>query len=264
MTIIISANIPKKILQQINQYIPGSRRSKLLSQFIIDYLYELPTSKEELEEIIQWNKDEEMVIQPLFLAEEALHKIDGYLNQLKDSAMKYGIETEHLARSIMIRAITKEFAKYVRENPVEKQETKFVHIFMPAGTKAELDKHIDKMERSSTINQFILDEYVPKADVKTLKAALPEKREKLSVYLDTKTTLERVEEIANEYGQNVKKTHIIRDAVYGLIEQLKSVQPKKSDLEKTLERTLTEMYKHSDATEIKELLEKYLPDIEKK
>lgn len=263
MTIIISAYLPKKTIKEINKYIPGSKRSKLLSQFIIDDLYKVPETKEGLEEILDLNKDEEMVIQPLFLAEEALYKIDSYIDEVREKLVE---ETDNFNRyrSMMIRAITNEFAKYVKENPVEKQKTQFHHVFVPAGIKERLDKHIEPMERSSTINSFIIDEYVPKVDTATLKKPVPKERDQFSIYLDVNTTLSKVDEIAREYGDNVKRSHITRDAVYQLLEHLEAEKPKKNHLEKTLERTLKEIYKHAQPNEIKEILGKYLPNTDKK
>lgn len=261
MTIIISAYLPKKTLKEINKYIPGSKRSKLLSQFIIDDLYKMPESKEGLEEILELEKEEEMVIQPFFLAEEALYKIDTYIDELRK---KLGETHFNRYRSMMIRAIIKEFAKYVKENPVEKQETQFHHVFVPAGIKKRLDKHIEPMERSSTINNFILDEYVPNVDSVTLKKPLPKERDQFSIYLDVNTTLQKVDEIAKEYGENVKRTHITRDAVYQLLERLEAEKPKKTHLEKALERTLKEIYKHAQPEEIREMLENYLPNTDEK
>jgi|GEM_PF-5805773 len=261
MTIIISAYLPKKTLKEINKYIPGSKRSKLLCQFIMDDLYKLPGTQEELEAILELSKEEEMVIQPLFLAEEALYKIDSYIDQIRK---KFVGDKEHFNRyrSMMIRAISKEFAKYVKENPVEKQKTQFHHIFVPAGIKKRLDRHIESMERSSTINSFILDEYVPTADYATLKKPLPIDRDQLSVYLEVDTTLKKVDEIAREY--DVKRAHITRDAIYQLLERLEAEKPKKNHLEKALERTLEEIYKHANPAEIKEILEKYLPNTDEK
>lgn len=258
MSIIVTASISKRILSQINKYIPASRRSKLISQFILDNLYSLPTTKKAIEDLLAWDSEEEMVIQPIFLSEEAATQIDSLLENLQKKVDEYHLYNTTLNRSMLIRDITRVFAEYVKENPVEKVDSQFIIVNVPKGTMERLSQHIDKMERSSTINHFILEEYKPKSDVKTLKEALPQERERLALYID-EPTLDRINEIIESYGPTVKKTHIIRDAVYRLIEILETDKPKKKELEKTLYRTIEEIAKHAKPEEIRELLKKYSP-----
>jgi predicted house-cleaning noncanonical NTP pyrophosphatase (MazG superfamily) len=253
----MGANLSKNTLEEINKHIPVSRRSKLLSQYIVDGLYTLPDSKEEIQEIIEWKNDDEMVIVPMFFAEEAAAKIDALLEELKGKVEKYDLYAE-LGRSMILRAITKNFAEYVKLNPIENPEKKFFIVEVPVGTKERIGKHIDKMERSSTINQFILDEYKPINDVDMLKKRLPVERERLSILIEL-DVVDYAEDVANRIGQKVKITHIIRNAISQLVERLESEQPKKHDLENKLTRTLEEIAKHASPNEIRELLEKYAP-----
>lgn len=259
MSVVIPAHLSKNIIEQINKYIPSSRRSKLLSQFIIDGHYSLPETKEGIQEITDWQKGEKMIVQPIFFAEEAAYQIDELLKELDNKISFYDLPVDMLGRSMILRAITKDFAEYVKKNPTAATETEYFNLFVPQGTIARLDEHIDKMERSSTINQFILEEYKPIKDEKTLKTKLPFHRERLAMNLETESTLKKVIEIAESYGGNVTKTHIIRDAIYQLSERLEASQPKSKGLEKTLSRTLDEIAKHSNPDEIRELLEKYTP-----
>ena len=259
MSIIIAANLQKDTLKQINNHIPVSRRSKLLSQYIEQDIYVLPQTEKDIRNIIEWDKDAEMVIQPIFLSPAAAHKIDQIIDELERKIVSFGLSGDLVGRSMVIRAITKSFADYVMKNPVEELETTFFIIQVEKGTKERLSEHIDKMERSSTINQYILDEYVPNADAKTLKAKIPDNRERITLYLDVENVLKKVEEIAESYGSKVKKTHIVRDAIYQLIERLETLQPKKQGLEKSLSRAIEEIAKHANPDEVRELLEKYSP-----
>lgn len=261
MSIIITANLTKATLNKINEYIPPSRRSKLLSDYILHDMYKLPNDKEGVESIIEWPEGEEMVIQPIFFSEASAHKIDGLLSDLNSLVSRYQFKGVNLGRSMLIRAITKDFAEYVKQNPIEDPETQFLVVQMPKGTKDRLSKHIDKMERSSTLNQFIMNDYKPNKSAKELKRRLPDDREILSLILDVDTTLKYVNEIADDYGFNVKKTHIIRDAIFQLIDCLEAEQPKKHSLESKLSRTLEELAKHADPDEIRELLEKYQNEV---
>lgn len=259
MSIIIAANLQKDTLKEINKYIPVSRRSKLISQYIEQDSYVLPNTEKGIRNIIEWDKTSEMVIQPIFLSPEAAHKIDQIIDELEKKIVSFGLSGDLVGRSMVIRAITKSFADYVKNNPVEEQETQFFIVQVVKGTKERLSEHIDKMERSSTINQYILDEYEPSTDIKSLKARLSDERERITLYLDVENVLKKVEDIAESYGSNVKKTHIVRDAIYQLIEQLETLQPKKRGLEKSLSRAIEEIAKHANPSEVRELLEKYTP-----
>lgn len=264
MSIITPVYISKSLIKEINKYIPTSRRSKLLSQYIIDGHYSLPKNKEGIREIIEWEKSEVMIIQPFFFAEEAVYQIDNFVKDLEDKIDFYDLTVDMLGRSMILRSIIKDFAEYVRENPIAESKTQYFNLYVAEGTIDRLDLHIDNMERSSTINQFLLEDYKPLKSVKTLKSKVPERRERLAISIETEFSLKRVEEIVESYGDNVTNTHIIRDAIYQLTERLEDSQPKKQELEITLSRTLEEIAKHTNPAEIRELLEKYSPKADKK
>ncbi|MDP4084709.1 MAG: hypothetical protein Q8934_08860 [Bacillota bacterium] len=257
MSIIIPTYMSKEQLKRINEKIPVSKRSRLMSQFILENEYTLPTTKNGLQKIIEWEQEEEKVILPIFFSEEAARIIDDHVQKLKKEMVKHKLQA-YVGRSTIIRAILDNFADFVEAHPIEESEKQFILIHMPEGTKEKLDSHIDKMERSHTIDFFLSEEYEkPAVGVESLKARLKGEKEKLPLYLGLES-LEKAERIAESYGgQKVKKTHIIRDAIFRLMDRLDIENPKKKELEKTLERTLDEIIKHSNPEEINEILAKY-------
>lgn len=257
MSTIIPAYLSKQQLKRINDHIPVSKRSRLISEFIIEHKFDLPDTREEIVQIIEWEEDIEKVILPIFFSESAVRRIDEQVLQLKEQMLKFKISA-YVGRSTIIRFILDDFAKYVQEHSFQESEKQFILIHVPAGTKKKLDEQIDKMERSHTIDSFLSEVYqMPNVDVQTLKARFKGEKEKIPLYLSVES-LEKAENIAESFsGQKVKKTHIIRDAIYQLMEQLDIESPKKRELEETLTRTLDDLMKHADPSEIKEILARY-------
>lgn len=257
MSTIIPAYLSKQQLKRINEHIPVSKRSRLISEFILEHKFQLPGTKEKIEKILEWEENAEKVILPIFFSESAVRTIDEQVQQLKEQMQKFQI-SGYVGRSTIIRFILEDFATYVQEHSFEESEKQFILIHVPAGTKKKLDEQIDKMERSHTIDSFLSEAYLaPEVSVQALKARFKGEKEKIALYLSLES-LEKAERIAESFsGQKVKKTHIIRDAIYQLMEQLDIESPKKRELEETLTRTLDDLMKHADPGEIKEILARY-------
>ncbi|KAB2329474.1 hypothetical protein [Bacillus mesophilum] len=259
MSIVIPAYLLKKQLKQINDCIPVSRRSRLISDFILSHKLEFPDSPDELKKLSEWEPDGETVIVPMFFSDAAATIIDGYVKKLKSLLDQQNIPA-YIGRATVIRFILDAYAEYLKDNPIKSSEKQFFVVHVSSDVKDKLDHYIDKMERSSTIDGYISEEYKgpgPGVTAKHIKARIAGEKVQLPLYLDVET-IDRATDIANQFvGQHVTKTHIIRHAINELLNVLEKENPRKKVLQNKLQSNLDELMKHAEFDEIQEMLELY-------
>ncbi len=112
-----------------------------------------------------------------------------------------------------MRDVFEQFINKYRHIKFPKPERKRTLLHVEAGTINNLAKYIDSYERNKTIEEFIVQEYSgPHITAKELKKRLRTESELIPITLDA-TTFLILDEIAEEFGENVKRAHILRDAI---------------------------------------------------
>lgn len=246
---VISVMIDKNILDEINENIVESKRSKLIDKFIIEQ-YQLPDDKEELLKINDFQKTDNMVIQPFSISDDSVYKLNQLIFEYKNKSQS----DKEPNISMIFRDILYKFNDYVRLNPIEPKELHFVHLSISPELKEEMDYYIPKMDRSTIINEFIVEHYQTKESINKLKE-VPSKKKKIGIYL-TDESLEKLDSIVGSYKNNVRRTHIIRDVLSKLVKHLEINDIKGKKLKKKVKRTLEDLYKHNPE-EANRILEEY-------
>lgn len=248
---VISVLLDKKLLDDINQNIIESRRSKLIDKYLIEE-YQLPNEKEELIKIAELQQTDNMIIQPFSLSDEAMFKLDKLIQEFKS---KLTMQRE-ATRSMIFRDVLYQFRNYVKLNPiVEAEELQFVHLTIAASIKEKIDHYITKRDRSQIINDFIINHYViGNENVNKLKE-VPGQKRKVGIYF-TSEAIQKLDSIVNSFNGNIKRTHIIRDVLDKLVIYLEENDLKGKILEKKVKMSLDVLYNH-DPKEFERILEEY-------
>lgn len=247
---VISVLLDKKLLQDINENIIEAKRSKLVDRFLLEQ-YRLPSAKEELMKIGEYQQSEDMVIQPFSLSDEAAYKLDKLILEYKSKI----IVPKEPTRSMLFRDVLQQFCTYVSLNPLnDEQELKFVHLNIAPEIKTKIEHYLPKMERSQFINDFIMEKYIPEGNINKLKE-VPSKKKKMGIYFKDEA-LEKLDIIVDSFKGGVKRTHIIRDLLNKISHYLEENDIKGEVLEKNFRRSLEDLYSHNPE-KVDRILEEY-------
>ncbi|HHB2006268.1 TPA: hypothetical protein ACOQ5E_004330, partial [Bacillus cereus] len=140
----------------------------------------------------------------------SINKLDEMVKIANESGLN---AKKDVNRSAIMRDVFEQFINKYRHIKFPKPERKRTLLHVEAGTISELAKYIDSYERNKTIEEFIVQEYSgPNITAKELKKRLRTESELIPITLDA-TTFLILDEIAEEFGENVKRAHILRDAI---------------------------------------------------
>ncbi|MEC3018368.1 hypothetical protein P9Z80_13840 [Bacillus cereus] len=142
-------------------------------------------------------------------------------NKLDEIVVKAKMAQIEVNRSIVMRDVFEQFISKYKECPLPKPVRKRTSLNVAAGTINELANYIEHYERNKTIEEFILEEYHgPYVSISVLKQKLGNEYELMPVTLD-ENAFSILGEIADEYGNGVKKSHILRDVINQLSQKYK-------------------------------------------
>ncbi|PEI31327.1 hypothetical protein CN644_29580 [Bacillus wiedmannii] len=140
----------------------------------------------------------------------SINKLDEMVKIANESGLN---AKKDVNRSAIMRDVFEQFINKYRHIKFPKPERKRTLLHVEAGTISKLAKYIDSYERNKTIEEFIVQEYSgPIITAKELKKRLRTESELIPITLDA-TTFLILDEIAEEFGENVKRAHILRDAI---------------------------------------------------
>lgn len=211
--------------------------------------YKLPEALNDL----QGGADNEKVIQPYWMNEEEINKLELLVKQAK-------LKGVNLNHSSIMRDIIKNLVERYRNSPLQKSEYSRQTFKVPVGTKKKLASLIVERELSYELSSFIMEGYIPSNN-------FPSMRNQEQENLDFKSDLDvfnKLDEVAEEYGFKKGRAKIFRDALSQFEKSLKLNPIKKATLKQELKYLLDEYKTVEDVSVILEEVSSYLKEKDKK
>ncbi|MFJ7954180.1 ribbon-helix-helix protein, CopG family [Lysinibacillus sp. NPDC096418] len=230
--------VEKSQLDEFTSLVPSFRRSKFIREFL----------KSDFQGVINPPEDsvgEESVF--FYLDDKAIGKIDQIVKRFNSN------------RSAVMREILNSIIEKHRNQPVEYTKGLTRSFTVAPGTLEQLKLYIAHGERDNMIEEFLLDVYNGpiKKSVSELKSRPKGGTESLIVTLSTES-YEKLEHIAVELGNKVKRSHIFKDCIEQFVFTLQDENPQRLELERQLETTIEGLKGFVNQVEIRESVEKYL------
>lgn len=206
----ITFNIYKEQIETFTQIVPHTLRARTICKFLKNEY--LPPK------VFNTRVEFEAEVYPIRMDQDSILKLDTIM--IEDSKRGTGSQKD-ISRSVIMRDVFNQFIMEYKSKPIPKPERKRTLLHVAEGTIDTLAQYIGKYERNRTIEEFILEEYNgPKASTEELKQKLGNEPELMPITLD-EGIFETLQEIADEYGYGVKRSHILRDVINQLSEKLK-------------------------------------------
>lgn len=224
-------------IQQFNELIPTSQRSKLVREFI---------------------KNHTNLIDFSHVVEVGQETISFHLDSAVNKKIDLLAAEHNLNRSEIMRVILNAMIEFYTSHPVEMKKTLKRTFTVPEGTMEHLKALIAFGERDGIIEEFILNLYDGPNDksVNVLKARA-KATETMMVSL-TEEALNKLEGIAAGIGNKVKRSHIFKDCIEQLIASKQIEQMQRAKLENELTDTLSQLKQVTSKSEIKAVINKVL------
>lgn len=242
-----SFNLDRNEYELFCTLIPTHQRAKIISDYIQNE-YVIP---EDISSLGLMNLYENRVSHPFRLKEVTNSKLNEFVTAI---VKKEGISDNGLRSGIMRDVIAGLNKKY-KDSPIVKSEKKDQIFHVQKGTIAKLSLFLEAYTRSSTITDFLFEQYVPgsKEEMKQCKPSTKESF-RFQANLDT---FELLDEIASNVGAT--RTDVFRHLIKQVVEfYYKQEESKEEELENQLKNILTEYKKIEDPNVIKEKVSEFL------
>ncbi|TRZ39234.1 hypothetical protein CEQ21_07650 (plasmid) [Niallia circulans] len=239
-----SFNITAVTLEEFKKLLPTHKSKKILKSYLLNE-YELP----EILSDLQADFESEKVVQPYWMADDEINKLDLLVKQAK-------LKDYNLSRSAIMRDIMKNLVELYRNNPIQKSEYGRQTFKVPTGTKKRLSSLIEDRELSYELSSFIMEGYIPSNN-------FPSMRNQEQENLDFKSDIDvfnKLDEVAEEYGFKKGRAKIFRDALSQFEKSLQSNPIKKAALKQELKYLLDEYKTIEDVAIIREVISNYLKE----
>ncbi|MED5052578.1 hypothetical protein P9850_12195 [Anoxybacillus rupiensis] len=210
----MSFSFRKGQIEKYREVVPksGYLRSRLLRKFILEE-YSLPEPSEYIK-VFKDVKNEDTEIYPFHMNEKVLNRIHELANEVKQRA-GVTVSSSAIMRDVMDRVIEKYQDANVRE-----RNWKRIVVYVSDEAREFLHEHIDERQIVYCFEDFLDKKYTgPNAPVKELKQRVSNPVP-LTLTIDQRI-YDDLKEMAEEQGQKVKTSHILRNAINQMIEDIK-------------------------------------------
>lgn len=233
-------HVEKEKVLSFNAVVPSSKRSKVVRACLTSQpLINLNVAKNPL--------NEEMGTILLYLDDKAIQKLDELVHLYNSN------------RSAIIREILSLLIEQYQHSHWDKGIKKT--FTLAPGTLQQLKQLIEFGERDSLIEEFLVNAYCgPTKTTAELKSRPKGGTESILVSL-TQESYDKLEEFAVSIGDKVKRSHIFKDMIEQLIEELdKQNQRMLPQLQNELKSNIEELKQFKSEEEIREIIEIYLSE----
>ncbi|MEY8742856.1 hypothetical protein AB9M62_25670 [Bacillales bacterium AN1005] len=180
---------------------------------------------------------------------------DVEINKINLIISKANQNSWNIDRSQVLNDIISKFSEKIKENPLSKPEIHKQRFSIPAGTKERLGNFLLDGTLVNELSSFILDEYKPTNDFKSMRS---QEQEEIFVVTD-KEVFDKLDEYATSFGfQKGGRAKMFRNALLNFEEKLMEDSPKKLILCQELERIILEFKKIEDIDNIRGVVNSYL------
>lgn len=199
-------------MNQIYQYVPEKYVTATLYQFLLHHYktpgtahevlsFEVPEAESEL-----YKRYHMRLLKPLY-DELIWHR--EYINQSFNQSLSF---------SLFLRFVFSQLLEHLKkEGSYLHEETTAVSCFIDRKDKEQLDHLIEKSQRSSSLDVFLMNEYTP-SEIQSLTQPLND-RKQVKFYINTMTKEHLKNTVRELHHPDVNQSTLIRDAVRQLIQK---------------------------------------------